>query len=107
MKPLVLAAVACLALAALAQGPAAKPASKVVLEDSLKGSTKGKQSGGKFGLDLAKGDYTARRYDPCTGGDKEIGSVAGGGVRTFSTPPGEDWVIYLLPRADKPSGKQP
>jgi hypothetical protein len=56
MKPLVLAAVTCLALAALAQGPADKPASKVVLEDSLKGSTKGKQSGGKF---VEGGGWTA------------------------------------------------
>jgi hypothetical protein len=56
VKFLTLAAAACLGAVVLAQAPAAQPAARVVLEDLLQTSTKGKQFGGKF---VAGGGWTA------------------------------------------------
>jgi hypothetical protein len=52
-------------------------------------------AGGKFSVKLAEGDYAARRYDPRTGEDVELGRVRGGGLTSFETPAGNDWVVYL------------
>ncbi len=54
--------------------------------------------GGKFSLDLAPGSYQTRRFDPRTGEDAALGAVEGGGVRSFTLPDQQDWVLYL--RAD-------
>lgn len=47
----------------------------------------------------AAGGETARRYDPRTGEEADLGEVAGGGARSFALPDGADWVVYLTSAA--------
>ncbi len=52
--------------------------------------------GGEFAVKLASGTYSARRYDPQTGAEIDLGAMAGGGSRSFRVPNGSDWVVYLI-----------
>jgi hypothetical protein len=51
-------------------------------------------AGGTFSIQLAEGQYQAKRFDPRTGEFFELGR-SGGGVRQFSMPDTHDWVVYL------------
>ncbi|HVF27851.1 MAG TPA: DUF4038 domain-containing protein [Pyrinomonadaceae bacterium] len=55
-------------------------------------------AGGAFALNLPKGDYVARRFDPRTGADVALRDVRGG-VQDFTMPDNQDWVIYLRARS--------
>ncbi len=55
--------------------------------------------GGDFSIKLAKGKYQAFRYDPRTGEETSLGTIAGGGTHSFTLPDDRDWVIYLMPAA--------
>lgn len=52
--------------------------------------------GGNFSVNLAAGNYDARRYDPTDGTEMSLGIVAGGGPRKFSVPTNHDYVVYLM-----------
>lgn len=52
-------------------------------------------AGGWFSLELEDGEYIARRYDPRTGEELDLGKVSGGASVRFDTPINADWVIYL------------
>lgn len=54
-------------------------------------------NGGTVRLDLrgVSGSFNARWYDPRTGGFSSAGSTSGGAERSFTTPPGGDWVLHV------------
>lgn len=54
--------------------------------------------GGAFSLKLTDGSYGARRFDPRTGQEADLGLVKGGEAR-LQTPAGSDWVVYLNRKA--------
>jgi Protein of unknown function (DUF4038)/Domain of unknown function (DUF5060)/Putative collagen-binding domain of a collagenase len=54
----------------------------------------------KFHLPSLDGNpitYRAYRYNPRDGAEIKLEDVTSGAVRSFVTPAGEDWVVYLLP----------
>ncbi len=51
-------------------------------------------AGGSFSVELMKGSYEVRRYDPRTGEDVAL-SQSKGGVESFTLPDEQDWVVYL------------
>ncbi len=55
--------------------------------------------GGTFAINVAKGMYTARRYNPRTGEDAELGELNGGASHSFTMPDANDWVVYLKAKA--------
>jgi len=55
--------------------------------------------GGTFAMNLAKGTYMARRYNPRTGEDAMLGELNGGGPHSFTMPDADDWVVYLKAKA--------
>jgi hypothetical protein len=58
-----------------------------------------RQRGGTIVLDLAKVEstaaFTAEWLDPRTGAKRSVGTVAGGGQRSFACPDSQDWVLHL------------
>lgn len=54
-------------------------------------------AGGSVALDLSgvSGELAAGWYDPRTGSVTADGGVSGGGVRSFTAPDGEDWLLDL------------
>ena len=62
-------------------------------------------AGGAFAIDLAAGDYHARRYDPRTGAAVALGAVRGAGARSFSLPDHDDWVVYLIASDSGPTSE--
>jgi hypothetical protein len=54
--------------------------------------------GGNFSVDLAAGSYDAWRFDPRTGAETSLGTVAGGGSSPFEMPDSQDWVVRLARR---------
>jgi hypothetical protein len=54
-------------------------------------------AGGGFSVELMKGSYDARRYDPRTGEDVAL-KQSQGGIESFTLPDEQDWVIYLRPK---------
>lgn len=64
-------------------------------------------AGGSFSVELVKGDYEVRRYDPRAGEDVAL-NASQGGVKSFTLPDKQDWVIYLRARsaATSTAGKQ-
>ena len=52
--------------------------------------------GGDFSMNLAAGNYKARRYDPMEGTETSLGTVTGGGVHMFSAPTNHDYAVYLM-----------
>jgi hypothetical protein len=52
-------------------------------------------AGGSFSVELTGGPYEARRFDPRTGEDVVIEKRAAAGVRSFSMPDDQDWVVYF------------
>jgi hypothetical protein len=55
-------------------------------------------AGGDFSLNLPQGAFAATLYDPRTGQERPLSHSVGGQAR-FSTPAGEDWVIYIKSEA--------
>ena len=53
--------------------------------------------GGSDSVDLSKvqGDFNVIWFNPRTGETNQLGTVAGGGVRAFTTPDNNDWVLHL------------
>jgi hypothetical protein len=53
--------------------------------------------GGSLNLNLSasSNSYSAQWFNPRDGSTKNIGSVAGGGVRSFSASDGNDWALVL------------
>ncbi|HEU0021249.1 MAG TPA: Ig-like domain-containing protein, partial [Dehalococcoidia bacterium] len=53
--------------------------------------------GGNINLNLSASSngYSAQWFNPRDGSTRTIGSVAGGGVRSFSAPDGSDWALVL------------
>ncbi len=51
-------------------------------------------NGGNFSVNLAAGTYHAYLYDPQTGTTTDLGTRSGG-VQSFSTTSGHDWVVHL------------
>ncbi|HEX2223292.1 MAG TPA: DUF5060 domain-containing protein [Thermoanaerobaculia bacterium] len=54
-------------------------------------------TGTTVGLDLTgiTGTFVAEWYDPRTGAVRVAPAATGGGVRTFTAPTADDWVLYL------------
>jgi hypothetical protein len=54
-------------------------------------------AGGSDSVNLSKvqGDFDVIWFNPRTGETNQMGSVAGGGLRTFTTPDNNDWVLHL------------
>jgi hypothetical protein len=63
-------------------------------------------NGGTFRLDLrgVSGSFTARWYDPRTGVFSSAGTVSGGAERSFTAPPGGDWVLHVQKATSTGSG---
>jgi hypothetical protein len=53
--------------------------------------------GGSINLDLtaSSNNFSAQWFNPRDGATQDIASVAGGGVRSFSAPDGNDWALVL------------
>ena len=62
------------------------------------------ESGGSFDVDLSAADgaatLTATWMNPSTGATQSGASASGGAARTFTTPDGADWVLYLAVETD-------
>ncbi len=62
-------------------------------------------AGGSFSVELAKGSYEARRYDPRTGEDVAL-KASPGGIESFTLQDSNDWVIYLQTKPTPARGQQ-
>lgn len=66
-------------------------------------------AGGAFSIDVAKGDYTARRFDPRTGEDTKLEDVKGevqSFTQSFTMPDNRDWVVYLRAKSMKSNARR-
>jgi hypothetical protein len=52
-------------------------------------------TGGTIAVSLAPGSYRARRHNPRTGEESDLGAIAGGTSRSFTMPDANDWVLWL------------
>jgi len=60
---------------------------------------------GTFSVKVAPGTYRAKRFDPRTGEETVLPSLKGG-VRTFSLPDAQDWVVYWVSTGDPDASRK-